>query len=590
MKNITFAIVLLSTALSLCVVGLLELKIAYASPYTDIDVATAYNMITNGSYPNLVVLDVRTKSEYDGGHIYGAVWIPHTELEARIDELAGHENHEMIVYCGSGVRSATASGILDSHNFTKVYNMLNGISAWQSADYPVWNATVHNVNTTFNYDTIQAAIDAPQTSYGHTILVDAGTYYEHLVVDKSISLVGENRSTTVIDGNGTGNVIVIDITANHVNVTGFTIRNGTNGIFINWSDYNIISGNIVTDNLHGFHLFSTCSCNYVSKNTIRNNIIKNNGFGVSLGVSSDNTIYHNNFINNTEQANYVYGSYSNVWDDDYPSGGNYWSDYEERYPDAEELDGSGIWNTTYVIDENNRDRYPLMSPWGDVEPPVADAGPDQSVFQGMTVTFDASGSTDDVATKSYVWTFTDVTLKTLTGIQPQYTFNNASDFEVTLNVTDYAGKWDTDTVWIHVLPDTTKPSIGVVSQEPEVPDDGEKVTITVNVTDGESGVHNVTLSYSTNEGDTWTDVPVNKTTGDNYVGEIPGLPAGTNVQYKITAYDKAGNFKVDDKAGEYYVYTVIPEFPTWTSMLLILIVLTVAIAIYKRRLLKTPIH
>ena len=93
----TFALVSLSTVLSLFVVGLLELQIAYASPYASINVDTAYNMITNSSYPDLVVLDVRTQIEYDIGHIYGAVWIPHSELEARINELAGHENHEIIV-------------------------------------------------------------------------------------------------------------------------------------------------------------------------------------------------------------------------------------------------------------------------------------------------------------------------------------------------------------------------------------------------------------------------------------------------------------------------------------------------------------
>ena len=142
---LAFVSVFLSTTLSLCVVGLLELHMAYASPYTSIDVDTAYNMITNGSYPDLVVLDVRTKSEYNSGHIHGAVCIPVSELEARALELAGHENHEIIVYCRSGVRSVTASLILDSHNFTKVYNMLGGIQAWQSAGYPVSMVTVHDI-------------------------------------------------------------------------------------------------------------------------------------------------------------------------------------------------------------------------------------------------------------------------------------------------------------------------------------------------------------------------------------------------------------------------------------------------------------
>lgn len=134
---LAFVLMLLSAIVSFSVAGLLRLQIAYASPYVDISVDTAYNMITNGNYPDLVVLDVRTQSEYDSGHINGAILIPHTELDERIEELAGHENHEIIVYCRTGVRSAIGSEILDFHNFTKVYNMMGGISSWQSAGYPV---------------------------------------------------------------------------------------------------------------------------------------------------------------------------------------------------------------------------------------------------------------------------------------------------------------------------------------------------------------------------------------------------------------------------------------------------------------------
>lgn len=49
------------------------------------------------------------------------------------------------MYCRSGVRSVIASEILDAHNFTKVYNMLGGIQAWQSAGYPVLDATGANM-------------------------------------------------------------------------------------------------------------------------------------------------------------------------------------------------------------------------------------------------------------------------------------------------------------------------------------------------------------------------------------------------------------------------------------------------------------
>ena len=76
-------------SMSLCVMGLSQLHIALALPYTDIDVDTAYDMIMSGLYPDLVILDVRTQSEFYTGHLYDAILIPYTELEDRIGELVG---------------------------------------------------------------------------------------------------------------------------------------------------------------------------------------------------------------------------------------------------------------------------------------------------------------------------------------------------------------------------------------------------------------------------------------------------------------------------------------------------------------------
>lgn len=72
-----------------------------------------------------------------------------------------------------------------------------------------------------DFSSIQEAIDAANP--GDTILVKAGTYYEHVVIDKALKLVGENKNTTIIDGNGTGTVILIG--KDNVTVAGFTIRN-----------------------------------------------------------------------------------------------------------------------------------------------------------------------------------------------------------------------------------------------------------------------------------------------------------------------------------------------------------------------------
>ena len=128
------------------------------------------------------------------------------------------------------------------------------------------------------------------------------------------------------------------------------------------SDYNSISGNMIANNEYGIWLYGRESLVGPSYNIIKvNNITGNNLYGIWLRESSSNIIYHNNFVDNAEQVDSE-GS-TNVWDDDYPSGGNYWSDYTTRYPDAQELDGSGIWDTPYVIDENNQDNYPLMERW-----------------------------------------------------------------------------------------------------------------------------------------------------------------------------------------------------------------------------------
>lgn len=121
-----------------------------------------------------------------------------------------------------------------------------------------------------------------------------------------------------------------------------------------YSRYNTISGNNITDNPHGIELTS-----YSSYNIVLGNNITANSYGIWLQTSSSNSIYHNSFAN----IHQVYSTSAvNVWDYGVFSGGNYWSDYTARYPDAEELDDSGIWNTPYVIDGNNQDNYPLLNP------------------------------------------------------------------------------------------------------------------------------------------------------------------------------------------------------------------------------------
>jgi len=137
-KQISFSslTVFLVTMLLLGVTLFSSITLVY-SKYTNIDVATANDMITDDTYPNLIILDVRTPSEYNEGHLENAILIPLTELESRIDEILQYKDTEIIVYCKVGGRSAQASSILDSNNFTKIFNVKGGITAWEAAGYPL---------------------------------------------------------------------------------------------------------------------------------------------------------------------------------------------------------------------------------------------------------------------------------------------------------------------------------------------------------------------------------------------------------------------------------------------------------------------
>ena len=107
-----------------------------AQSYTSISVTDAHDMINNSTlYPDLLILDVRTQGEYDDGHICNATVIPVGELESRISEISSYNDTEILVYCRSGSRSASASQILVNNNFTKIYNMLGGFTAWVSSGY-----------------------------------------------------------------------------------------------------------------------------------------------------------------------------------------------------------------------------------------------------------------------------------------------------------------------------------------------------------------------------------------------------------------------------------------------------------------------
>ena len=189
-----------------------------------------------------------------------------------------------------------------------------------------------------NYSKIQDAID--NASDGDTVFVfdDSSPYYENVIVDKSISLIGEDKNTTVIDGATNGNGV--NISADIVTIVGFNIQNCSNGAGICiYSNNSIITDNIISYNMIGIETYYggdsqdptvllSCGYNTITNNliifnedlgigligvnnTVNSNIISQTQYGIMLTFAVANNL-SNNFISENECGIFVIGSYNNV--------------------------------------------------------------------------------------------------------------------------------------------------------------------------------------------------------------------------------------------------------------------------------------
>ncbi len=103
--------------------------------FGDVTVEEAKSLVE--SNVSLIIVDVRTREEYDSGHIEGAILIPVSELESRINELSKEE--ELLIYYRTGNRSSNSVNILKANGYTKIFHMNDGIIAWIQAGYPTVN-------------------------------------------------------------------------------------------------------------------------------------------------------------------------------------------------------------------------------------------------------------------------------------------------------------------------------------------------------------------------------------------------------------------------------------------------------------------
>ena len=177
--------------------------------------------------------------------------------------------------------------------------------------------------------------------------------------------IGASNNNNVTGNDVLNNDDGIDIIFSSNNtLSNNTLNSNSDGISLHSSNDNILSDNEVSDNDDPDYIESTgIDLEDSANNTISRNNVSNSDVGIKLEDSSSNSIYHNNLMGNIDPACDDDGT--NSWDNGYPSGGNYWSDYVEKYPDAEEIDESGIWDTPYDISggAGAKDDYPLMEPW-----------------------------------------------------------------------------------------------------------------------------------------------------------------------------------------------------------------------------------
>jgi parallel beta-helix repeat protein len=150
------------------------------------------------------------------------------------------------------------------------------------------------------------------------------------------------------------------------------IVNSEAGIALLMSNYNSVTGNNITANIEwGIYL------SYCVNNNVIGNVIADNGCGIWFGGSSGNVVFRNSFLDNHGQAYSLFVEL-NSWDDGYPGGGNYWSNYWDadvyKGLHQNETGSDGVWDHLYypLLDEVNQDRYPLtksfsLFPLGDVD-------------------------------------------------------------------------------------------------------------------------------------------------------------------------------------------------------------------------------
>ncbi|TET90650.1 MAG: hypothetical protein E3J35_06120 [Methanomassiliicoccales archaeon] len=146
-----------------------------------------------------------------------------------------------------------------------------------------------------NYTTIQSAID--NATPGDTIYVFSGTYYENVIVNKTLNITGEDRNTTIIDGGGAG--VMVNITADWVNLTGFSVTNSGGGLDGAGIVLYHVDNSYIANNTLPFNRGDGMRLSHSNNNTIAKNDVSSNFYlGIILRHSNNNSIADNTILDN----------------------------------------------------------------------------------------------------------------------------------------------------------------------------------------------------------------------------------------------------------------------------------------------------
>lgn len=265
------------------------------------------------------------------------------------------------------------------------FNSISGNNATANDYHGIVLSVVSNYNSVRGNHAAANKYDGivlSQSSYNVIFENDLGHNGEGIGLYFQTSNNNVSRNVAVAN-NGVG--IYLGSSLSNI-VSGNNLTNNFGGISLSSSSKNDISGNKATaNNQFGISLYHSSNnsvsgndvaannnetgigLGYSSYNSIFKNNITKNYYGISLSYSTpNNTLYHNNFINNSRQI-FSLEDVANTWDGGYPFGGNYWSDYagfDYYYGSNQNSTGSdGVGDTAYTINANNADHYPLIGPF-----------------------------------------------------------------------------------------------------------------------------------------------------------------------------------------------------------------------------------